>query len=332
MKKFFVQCLINAIALAVIPLSFHFFTPVQSEIISPDNLSTSEESTTKTDFSTIKVFNEDTGVVSEMDFREYIIGVVAGEMPVEFHSEALSAGTAAAATLARKKLAEGEKSELQGGVISTDPAKHQAYMSVEDMKEKWGDSFDKYYEKLTLAVDKAIDYSIVYQDELIVAAYHAISPGKTEDAGNVWSASFPYLKEADSEWDKLSPKYASSLFVSNDEFTEKLKLYGADFPDGSIEFGEGTYTDAGTLISITIGGKVFSGKQLREIFSLRSAAITLSKADGGINFSVRGYGHGVGMSQYGADYLARQGKSWKEIIAHYYPGTETILNYNENKE
>ncbi len=336
MKKFFIQCLINAVILTAIPQSFLCFSSdtVTEDVRIPDNISIAEETTTElteqTDFSTIKVFNTVTQTVSEMDFREYITGVVAGEMPVEFHSEALSAGTVAAATLARKKLLEGEKNELMGGVISTDPTKHQAFMSKEEMKEKWGDDFEKYYKKLTAAVDNAIDYSVVYNGELIVAAYHAISPGKTENAENVWSAAYEYLKGADSPWDKLSPKFSSCLEITKEEFIQSLTPYGASFSEKNLNIGEGEYSDAGTLLNISIGGASFSGRQLREIFSLRSSAITVNETDSGITLSVKGYGHAVGMSQYGADYMARQGKSWQEIISHYYPGTQIVLNYGEN--
>ncbi len=335
MKRFLVQCLMSAISLIIIPLSVFAFTDVPSipsdssggNITSADKLSSTEEDTSAfIDDSTIRVFNADTNTVMELDFRDYIIGVVAAEMPVEFHSEALSAGTVAAATLARKKLKSGSDDELSGAVISTDPAKHQAYMTTDDMKSKWGNDFDKYYKKLTEAVDKAIDYSIVYKGELIVAAYHAISPGKTENAENIWSASYPYLVSVESEGDSLSPKYESEVSISTEEFKEKLTAHGAVFDaDGEIQIKDSEYTDSGTLKKINIGNKDFSGKELREIFSLRSPAVTVNKTDEEIAFNVKGYGHGVGMSQYGADYYARQGMTWQEIIKHYYTNTEIII-------
>lgn len=336
MKRFLIQCLMSAISFIVIPLSVYAFTDVSSpgtaenngNIINTGEASSSEaeDSSSLIDESTIKVFNADTNTVMELDFRDYIIGVVAAEMPVEFHSEALSAGAVAAATLARKKLMSGSDEELSGAVISTDPTKHQAYMTKEDMKNKWGNDFDKYYKKLTEAVDKAIDYSIVYEGELIVAVYHAISPGKTENAENIWSTAYPYLVSVESEGDSLSPKYESVVEVSAEEFKEKLSSRGAVFDD-NIEnwLGESEHTDSGTLKRITIGKKDFSGKELREIFDLRSPAVTVSRTDGGFIFNVKGYGHGVGMSQYGADYYARQGMTWQEIIKHYYQETELII-------
>lgn len=334
MKKFIIQCIISTISLIVIPLSVCAFDTdkIISEELHINNTSDigspytdEKEKNTSADGNTIKVFNADTDTVMELSFREYITGVVAGEMPVEFHSEALSACTVAAATLARKKLESGSDAQLDGAVISTDPAKHQAYMSVEEMKEKWQDDFDAYYKKLTEAVDKAIDYSVTYNGELIIAAYHSISPGKTESAENIWSAAYPYLISVESEGDKLSPKYESVVELSKEDFRKKMKDAEVIFDDNEISISAGEYTDAGTLKKITIGNKDFTGKELREIFGLRSAAITITKTDNNIVFNVKGYGHGVGMSQYGADYYARQGMTWQEIISHYYPNTQIII-------
>ena len=278
---------------------------------------------------TISVYFSDSDTVEEMDFREYIIGVVAAEMPVEFHSEALSAGACAAATLARLRKSQ---AETDSAVISTDPKIHQAYMTKEEMAEKWEGDFDDYYEKLCAAVDKAIDYSITYEGELIVPAYHAISPGRTESAENVWGGSVPYLVSVESPGDSKCEKYLSSLTLSFDEFSAALKNEGAVLSeDITLWIGKAEYTDSGTLTAVTIGGKVFSGAKLREIFSLRSNAVTLSMTKDGVTFTVRGYGHGVGMSQYGADYLAKNGCTWQEIIHHYYTGVDIQkINFNDS--
>ena len=320
MKKYLILTVFIWISLLVIPLcvfGFSSFSEKQSDV------TYSDEKKLKTGDDTIKVYNTDEKITENLDFREYIIGVVAAEMPAEFHPEALSACAAAAATLARAKIRSGGEKELSGAVISTDSTKHQAYMNKEEMKKRWGDDFDSYYQKICDAVDKAIDYSITYEGELIVAAYHAISPGMTENAENVWSEKLPYLSSVESYGDKLSPKYSSDKIITFDEFREKISEYGGTLPeDKALWLGTGEYTEAGTLIKISIGDKTFSGESLREMFSLRSAAISLSMNKDGIIFSVKGYGHGVGMSQYGADYLARQGFSWQEIIKHYYTGVE----------
>lgn len=272
----------------------------------------------------VRVFNADTKSVTELDFRDYIIGVVAGEMPVEFHEEALSACAVAAATLTRKKMSTPDDS-LNGADISTDPAKHQAYMSLSEMKERWGESFDMYYEKLCAAVDKSIGYSVVYDGELITAVYHSVSTGITEDAENVWMGKIPYLISVNSDGDRFSPRYASELFVKSEEFKSRISEAGdAEWSEGEPLISDASYTAAGRIKSITAGGVTFNGEEFRKLFSLRSAAVTYSFSQEGVLLKVKGYGHGVGLSQYGADYYARQGKTWQEIIKHYYTGVEIV--------
>lgn len=320
MKKLLVIFLCCTLAVTGIPsITIAALSPDENVLHPPDNAQGD----------TISVYFADTDTVEQMDFREYVTGVVAAEMPVEFHSEALSAGACAAATLARLRMKEGTGERTDGAVISTDPKTHQAYMTKEQMSEKWEGDFDSYYKKLCKAVDKAIDYSITYGGELIVPAYHAISPGRTEDASNVWGGSVPYLVSVESPGDSLCEKYLSCVTVSFDEFSSVLENEGAELShDITLWLGDASYTPSGTLLEIEIGGKAFSGADLREMFSLRSNAVTLSATKDGVTMTVRGYGHGVGMSQYGADYLARQGYSWQEIIHHFYTDVDIeILNF-----
>ena len=320
MKKFLFIVLSSALICMCIPL-------LSISALTDYSLSDgSQADNTQGDGDTISVYIADEDKTEDMDFREYIIGVVAAEMPVEFHEEALSAGACAAATLARIRMSEEKDASLKGAVISTDPKKHQAYMTKEEMAEKWNGDFDSYYEKLCRAVDKAIDYTITYNGKPIVPVYHAISPGKTEAAENVWGGSVPYLVSVDSVGDTLCEKYLSLTALTFDEFSLAMQNEGCSFPeDITLWIGEGSYTESGTLKEIEIGGKSFTGEELREIFSLRSAAITLDLTKNGIEITVKGYGHGVGMSQYGADYLARQGYGWQEILCHYYTGVEVEL-------
>ena len=279
-----------------------------------------------TDGETIRVFLASENTAVTMDFREYITGVVAAEMPVEFHEEALSAAACAAATLARLRMQEGGDAALQGAVISTDPKKHQAFITKEEMEKRWNGDTDAYYEKLTRAVDKAIDYSITYEGKLITPVYHSMSTGLTESAENVWSSAVPYLVSVESPGDPFSPGYEAKTTLSFDEFREKAEENGAVLgEDITLWLGKCTYTEAGTLKSVTIGGKDFSGAEIRNIFSLRSGAVTFSITKDGVTMTTRGYGHGAGLSQYGADYLAEEGYTWQEILQHYYTGVEIEL-------
>ncbi len=314
MKNLLLLMLTSALLITFVPL-------VTYETIAGNQPRTSQHTEENNDI--IRVFLAGENTVVNMNFREYITGVVAAEMPAEFHEEALSALACAAATLARLKMQSGGEETLKGAVISTDPKKHQAYITKEEMKKRWKEDFDTYYSKLTAAVDKAIDYSLTYNGRLITPAYHAISTGLTEDAENVWSNSAPYLVSVKSPGDTLAPEYETKITLSFDEFRERMEENGAKPGDDITKWlGEGEYTKAGTLKNISIGGKDFSGAQLREIFSLRSAAITLSMTQNGVTLCVKGYGHGVGLSQYGAGCLAKEGFSWQEILQHYYTGVK----------
>ncbi len=317
MKNFIVLYLVTALCMFSVPFCTVKLLEGSSRY---GELHTAKENYERGDYTTISVYLADEQKAVTMDFREYIIGVVAAEMPVVFHSEALSAGAVCAATLARKNQMSGKSDELSGAVISTDSTKHQAFMNTDEMKKRWEDKFPEYYKKLCDAVDKAIDYSITYEGELITAAYHAVSPGKTENSGNVWTASIPYLVSVDSPGDSLSPKYADQVKLTSEEFMRCLEKKCTMSEDKSSWFSEEKYSDAGTLLKIKIGNKIFTGEELRDIFSLRSACITFNITDEGVLIETKGYGHGVGLSQYGADYLARQGYSWQEIITHYYTG------------
>lgn len=311
MKNLLILTLISALLITVIP-------PVTYGALA-DN--PPEENTADGD--TIRVFLADENTAVTMDFREYITGVVAAEMPVEFHEEALSAAACAAATLARLRMQSGGEEELQGAVISTDPKKHQAFITKEEMKERWNGDTKLYYEKLTRAVDKAIDYSITYNGKLITPVYHSMSTGLTENAENVWGSAVPYLVSVESPGDPLAAGYETKITLSFDEFREKAEENGAVLSeDITLWIGKCTYTQAGTLKNVNIGGKDFTGAEIRNIFSLRSAAVTFAVTKDGVSMTTRGYGHGAGLSQYGADYLAKEGYSWQEILKHYYTGVE----------
>lgn len=317
MKKYILLSIFLAVTTVTVPLlTLYAITPktASEEKATPENDLTGDS---------ISVYFPEEEKTEELSFRDYIIGVVAAEMPAEFHSEALSALACAAATLARKNMEEGADESIGGAVISADHRKHQAFMTKEEMKEKWGSGFPAYYEKLCTAVDKAIEYSLTFEGELIIAAYHSMSAGMTESSENVWAKGLPYLVSVESAGDLISPRIDSEVIVSFDEFSSLMKKEGAELPDKKeLWLGRSEYTDAGYLKEIEIGGKIFSGQQLRDIFSLRSASIKAGINSSGVVFYVKGYGHGVGLSQYGADYLARLGYSWEEILKHYYTGVE----------
>ncbi len=271
----------------------------------------------------VKVFSSSDKSILTVEEKDYIIGCVAAEMPVTYDEEALKAQAVACYTFFRWKKNQGEDKSLNGADIS-DSERHQKYMTTEQMKEKWGKSFDKYYKKLEKAVDSVYKKVITYENEPIMAVFHALSPGATEDAKTVWGYEVPYLKSVSSEGDRLSPSFKSTLVLSDEEFVRLMSSLDGFSPSGKSEsyIGNIEHSKAGTVTEITVCGAAYTGQQIRDALSLKSAAFSVSHTDNSFVFSVNGYGHFVGMSQYGADCMAKQGFKYDEILKHYYTGVE----------
>ena len=275
----------------------------------------------------MKVLRASSNRVETMSDLEYVIGAVSAEMPPTYHTEALKAQAAACYTFALRSRNEQLKKPddaLSGAYLNDDSSQHQGFISKEESREKWGDKFDTYYKKISEACEAVVGKAIVYDGEPIVAAFHAICSGQTERAQVVWGKDLPYLQSVQSTGDRLSPDYASTLSLTKDQFSTMAKKLGEVSleDDASKWFASPETSKAGTVTAITIGGQKVTGQQVREAFGLRSACFTLEYKNDRFTFHVRGYGHCVGMSQYGADYMARQGSSWEEIVQHYYKGAE----------
>lgn len=271
---------------------------------------------------TVKLMSVDSKNITELSLKDYLLGVVAEEMSASYHEEAIKAQIIAAHTLLEHtKL---HKSDSLGEADITDDYKtHQGYLTTDEQKEKWGENYDLYSEKIKKCIDEVGDIILMYNDEPITAVFHAISNGKTENASDVWGGKYPYLVSVESEGDTLSPKYLSEVSFTQEEFKETLSQQGVEFNDNPEKWVEKTTnTDTGMVETITICGKEFKGTEIRKLFSLRSSTFQCEYVGNNIIFKVKGYGHGVGMSQYGANYMAQQGKSYKEILAHYYQSAE----------
>ena len=271
---------------------------------------------------TFRVQSVASGEVTELSERDFLIGTLAAEMYPTYHPEALKAQAVAAYTYygyeRTHARAAGEEADFSD-VPSTFPGLY----TKEGMKARFGDKFDEYYEKLCAAVDAVTGQRILYEGEPIMAVYHALSAEKTETAGTIWGKDLPYLRAVDSPGDALSPSYESVVTVSVTDFAEKVKERGATLSGEAGEWigEEVTRSPSGTVTAIKIGDTAFTGRQVREMFDLRSAVFTVVyRPESGFQFTVHGYGHGVGMSQYGADCLARQGKTYREILEYYYTG------------
>lgn len=270
--------------------------------------------------------------VTEMSKGQYLKEVVSAEMPASFELEALKAQAVAARSyLESRRKAYNNKDESdvhKGAEICTDSTHCKAWISEEKRRESWGSEADKNWEKISRAVDETADEIIVYEEEVISAVFHSTSSGMTEDSKDVWGGERPYLKSVESPGDKLSPKYKSEKIISLDEFKRLAgeNIEGVDFTKEIV--GDIKRSEAGGILTVSIGGVNVKGTQLRSIYGLRSTNVQINIDGDTVAFDVTGYGHGVGMSQYGANYLAQSGKDYKEILKTYYTGVE-ILNKNE---
>ena len=233
--------------------------------------------------------------------EDYIVGVVAGEMPVNFPYEALKAQAVAARTYAVRQINENSHTKYK------DIA--QAYVSVDRMKEMWGSNFDKYYEKVRGVVYSTAGEILEYNNEPILAAFCSTTNGYTQECSGVWSEDLPYLRSVKSEGDELSPYYYGTVTLSSERFGELF---------GSCNFEITEINEAGYVKSVKIGNLIYSGEEIRSMAGLKSASFDISVKGDDIVFTTRGYGHGVGMSQYGACYMANNGSDYRDILTHYY--------------
>lgn len=320
MKSYSMICFFLSLAMILCPLvSVEKATDVISQEFLGEEITIPQEETA---VATVKVMNASSKNITEMPLRDYLIGVVASEINAAYHEEAIKAQCVAAHTMLEYSK-EYKNEGLNGADISDSSATHQGFLTEDEQKEKWGENYDTYREKIEKCVDEVIDLTIQYDGEPINAVFHSISNGQTENATDVWGGEYSYLISVNSVGDKLSPAYNSEVTVTEEKFKEIMTNEGAELKENPAEWvGEITNTDTGMVKTIIIGGKEFKGTEIRTLFELKSSTFTIKYADGNFIFTISGYGHGVGMSQYGADYMARQGFKYDEILKHYYVGTE----------
>ena len=275
---------------------------------------------------TISVYIKDEDKVVTMSKSQYLKEVVSAEMPADFESEALKAQAVAARSYLESRQnaykISGTPDEHKGADICTDFAHCKAWIPEAKRRELWGNDADKNWEKISKAVEETEGETITYNDEVISAVFHSTSSGKTENSKDVWGGDRPYLVSVDSPGDLVSPKY-----LSRNEFTlSDFKRIAQENIDG-VDFSKGIVSnikrsEAGGITEVTVGGVKIHGTKLRSIYGLRSTNCAINISEDKVTFDVKGYGHGVGMSQYGANYMAKEGKDYKEILTTYYQGTE----------
>ena len=255
----------------------------------------------------ISVYDAEKREIFTVDLEEYVLNTVAKEMPVSFDEEALKAQAVAVRTYTLKKR-EAKNQKHPEADICTDSNHCMAY--------SFGNIDAKYRAKLEKAVNETKGETLLYDNKLASTVFHAISSGKTENASDVWGGEVPYLISVECDDDKTVDGYVSSVTVPYEEFLRKINGKNYD-----KVIGEEDRTKAGTVKNIVLCGKEITGAKIRELFNLRSSNFKIEEKEETFEFTVYGYGHGVGMSQYGANHLAKKGFSYEEILNHFYPGT-----------
>ena len=260
--------------------------------------------------------------ILEMDLEEYLSGVVLAEMPASFELEAMKAQAVAARTFTLRKLENSKHTDCD---LCCDSNCCQAWISEAYLQEKMGSAWSEYLEKARMAVLETEGQVMTYERELIEAVYFSCSGGMTEDAAAVWGSTVPYLRPVVSPGEEVAARYQSQVRVPYAEFQRVLKDVN---PSVSFEgkkptwFGEVVYSAGNGVYTMEIGGQVFPGTTLRSLFQLNSTQFTVSLDKDDVIFEVLGFGHRVGMSQYGANAMAKNGSDYKEILRYYYSGIE----------
>ena len=328
MKKIFIYFLVLIFICFAIPIIFtqefstRTYSPsVENNALVEENIV--EESTYDYDkYNTIKLLHTDTGKIQEIDLDEYLYGVVSAEMPASFEEEALKAQAVVARTYTIYKIVNNDGKHGEADICD-DSSCCQAWISKEDRFARWEEKEQETnWKKIVNAVNSTQGKIITYEGKPINAFFHSNSGGATEAPIDVWGGSgYPYLQSVSTSGEDAYSQYSSEATFTKDEFIKKIKEVHSDFEidfdkDDCIKVEE--YTEGNRVKTIKIGNLELSGVEVRTIFGLRSANFKVTISDDEIKFEVIGYGHGVGMSQTGADSLAKEGYSYEDIIHHYY--------------
>lgn len=276
----------------------------------------SEKSSAENKNSTVVISDMNGENKEETELFDYIVGTVAAEMPASFEKEALKAQAVAAYTY-QKYLRE------NGTKIITDGSIHQEYKTDEELKKQWGEDYEKYKAKIENAVESVYGEFLIYNGETFPALYHAISPGTTESSEVIFGRKVNCLSGVAAPGDKLSPRYSEEISFTKKEAVDIFSEKGIKLSEKSEKIMEvKSCTDNSYPTEIEVGTKKLCGKDIREYFSLPSPFFEVTESSSEVVFTVYGRGHGVGMSQYSADYMARQGFNYKDILLHFYKGAE----------
>ena len=267
----------------------------------------------------ITLYDADTGSERVVRVRDFLIGAAACEMTPTWSDDALLAQMVASHSYA---LALGEPMQVNSALCA-------GWTDAEVLKARWGDDFEANYARLAALADEVAGALLCYHGAPAAACYHSISSGVTEASQNVWTSALPYLQGVASPWDKTADGYETSITYSLEQVDAILQGLGlttdvlAD-TDPAAWFGAAQLDEAGYVAQMPVCGEDFSGTRLRRALALRSASFTVQYNDGAFIFTTHGYGHGVGLSQHGAQAMAEGGADWREILEYYFPGCEVV--------
>lgn len=334
MKKFLFYLLGFIFICFILPALFT--RKKQETVVHPENneqnviASETQEAYNYKQYGTIQLLHTKTGEVEQVELDTYLCNVISAEMPADYELEALKAQAIVARTYTIFKT---QNKKHENADICDSSACCQAWISKEDRLARWEESLrDHNWNKIEEAVNSTKGKIITYQNAPINAFFHSNSGGKTEVPVNVWGGNFyPYLQTVETAGEDTYQQYASEISLSNQELLDKLK---SKYSDIAIDFSNPEdikileYTEGERAKTVKFGNHNLSGVEVRTLLGLRSANFTITQENDNVKFSVKGYGHGVGMSQTGADAMAKQGSSAEEIIHHFYTDVE-IKNVNE---
>ena len=263
---------------------------------------------------TIRVKNEKTNQIITLPFEEYIKGVVAGEMPATFELEALKAQAVASRSYAMYQMTATKDKDYD--VLNT--TANQVYLTDQELKNNWKNEYEQKINKINKAITETTGEYLTYKGQIVNAMFFSTSTGKTENSEEVFVSALPYLRSVDSKWDEASPVYTDTYTFDLKDFYSKLSLpYNENL---KIEITAKTST--GRIKKLKINDQELNGRDLATKLSLRSNYFTITQNNDKITINTKGFGHGVGMSQYGANGMAKEGYKYDQILKHYYQNTE----------
>lgn len=312
------------LSIFIIPILFGFLSSSSIAESKDTDLKKNQKLTELVNIKEVEVYISKENKVEKVPLEDYVLSVVSSEMPASFHEEALKAQAVLARTFVINKMISGCSNIKEGDICDTTHC--QAYLDINKRKESWGKNGEEYLKKIQEAVKKTEGEILSYNEELVrYPQYFSTSSGNTEDAIAVFSEDVPYLKSVESLGEEISPKYESEVNISINDFKNKIK---ESIPNSTLgdnikeEIEILNRNTGGTVDDIKIGKTIIKGKDFRKIFSLNSANFTLEFSESVVSIKCLGYGHGVGMSQWGANVMGKNGKKYDEILEHYFKGSK----------